>query len=443
MYNLDIFLTNTKSGKKEKFVPIDASNVRMYVCGPTVYSRPHIGNARAAVVFDTLYRVLKIKYGSVTYVRNLTDIDDKIIEASKVQGITVDELTRMVTKQYHDDILELGCLKPSIEPRARDHIDDMVNIIRLLISNGHAYIASDHVLFDVQSFDGYCDLSSRDIDEMVGGARVQVEDYKKYHADFVLWKPEEEQGLGFYSPWGYGRPGWHIECSAMSYKYLGLDFDIHGGGIDLLFPHHENERAQSCCAFPNSIFAKYWVHNGFLNIDGQKMSKSLNNIKVVEDLLNAGFDGSVIRYALLSAHYRKPLNFEDKLLEDAKKSLQKFEEAIALHDISESTDELDERALEVLFDDMNTPLLFSRMHKIASSTDRHSAQILFNIMKLLGFSKRRDNAIPKDVMDLFAEREFARKSKDWKKSDELRSILVDLGYEIRDSNDGTRIIKIL
>ncbi len=437
----DIFLTNTESGIKEKFVPIDASNIKMYVCGPTVYSRPHLGNARSAVVYDVLYRILKLKYGSVTYVRNITDIDDKIIDASKSRGIPIEDLTREVTDQYHSDIGLLGCLRPTIEPKAVDHIDDMIAIIRLLISNGNAYTVAEHVLFDIQSFGQYCGLSSRKLGDMNNGARVKVEDYKKHPGDFVLWKPEKD--YGFYSPWGYGRPGWHIECSAMSHRYLGENFDIHGGGIDLIFPHHENERAQSCCAFPGSFFAKYWIHNGFLNIDGEKMSKSLDNIKTVKDLLELGVSGRVIRYILLSSHYKKPINFDAKLIEDSKKAIAKFQEVLSLHNITSATDELDAEAIEALFNDMNTPVLFSRMHKLASLGNSESAQLLFNLMDYIGLYQNNHEEIPEKIKFIAQERFLARKNKDWKKSDELRSILVDLGYEIRDSNDGTYIIKTL
>ena len=324
---------NSLSRTKETLEPLNKGRVGMYVCGPTVYARPHIGNARSVVVYDVLFRLLRHIYGEkhVTYVRNITDVDDKINAAAIERGITIQALTAEVTQQFHDDMGALNCLRPNIEPRATEHIDGMITMIETLIHNGNAYVGSDgqHVLFDVTSASNHASwkygmLSGRTIEEQQAGARVAVESYKKHPGDFVLWKPadaQDDDSSKFDSPWGVGRPGWHIECSVMSTEYLGHSFDIHGGGADLKFPHHENEIAQSCCAHPHGAFAKLWVHNGFLTVNGEKMSKSLGNFITVKDLLDKGIKGEVIRLALLSAKYNEPLDWNDKVVSDAQKTL--------------------------------------------------------------------------------------------------------------------------
>ena len=304
--NFKIYNTLTK--EKELFQPLDRQSIKMYVCGPTVYSYAHIGNARPAVVFDVLYRFLKNIYPEVIYVRNITDVDDKINEAAKKINKPIASITKKYTDIYHQDMKSLGVLSPNHEPRVTDNISQIISMIQKILDNKKAYINDNHVLFDITSFDQYGKLSNRNTDEMLSGARVEVADYKKNPGDFVLWKPSNKDEPGWDSPWGFGRPGWHIECSSMVETYLGEEIDIHGGGQDLIFPHHENEIAQSCSAHNNKIYARYWVHNGYLNMEGEKMSKSLGNIITVKELLEQ-YDGEVIRLALLSTHYRKPINF--------------------------------------------------------------------------------------------------------------------------------------
>ncbi|MGE3932743.1 MAG: cysteine--tRNA ligase, partial [Rhodospirillaceae bacterium] len=308
---MTLHIHNTLTRTKERFEPIDPDHVRMYVCGPTVYSYAHIGNARPVVVFDVLYRLLKRTYPRVTYVRNITDVDDKIIAASKNTGDAIAAITERYTQAFHADMAALGALPPDVEPRATGHIAPMIALIEKLVAGGHAYPADGHVLFNVPSMADYGRLSGRNRDEMIAGARVEVAPYKKDPADFVLWKPSSPDQPGWDSPWGRGRPGWHLECSAMSEAHLGVPFDIHGGGLDLIFPHHENEIAQSRCAHAGGAFVRYWMHNGFLSVSGEKMSKSLGNIITVRELFEQGWKGETIRLALLSAHYRQPLDFSD------------------------------------------------------------------------------------------------------------------------------------
>ena len=320
-------LYNSLARKKEEFKPLDPAAIGMYVCGPTVYDRAHLGNARAVVVYDVLFRVLSALYPKVNYVRNITDVDDKINAAAKVNKEPISALTERTLKQFHDDMGALNCLNPTHEPRATNHIPDMIAMIEKLIANGNAYIAENHVLFAVKTDSDYGKLSGRKAEEQEAGARVAVEKYKRDAGDFVLWKPadkDDDASSIFDSPWGKGRPGWHIECSAMSSKLLGVNFDIHGGGADLKFPHHENEIAQSTCAHQGSHYARYWVHNGFLTVNGEKMSKSLGNFTTVRELLDKGIKGEVIRYALLSTHYSDPLDWNEKLIEDSQKSLDRF-----------------------------------------------------------------------------------------------------------------------
>jgi len=329
--NYQIKLFNTLTNQKETLVTCQENIVKMYVCGPTVYDRAHLGNARSVVVYDLLYRLLLQLYPQVIYVRNITDVDDKINNRAKEQKISIKELTTNVTKLYHNDVKELNTLVPSFEPKVTEHIPEIIELIDRLIKNKHAYVNDNHVLFDVSSYPDYGKLSKRKLENMIAGSRVEVPDYKKNPLDFVLWKPadhEDDPSSVFESPWGKGRPGWHIECSAMSSKYLGYDFDIHGGGADLQFPHHENEIAQSCCAYPNSHYAKYWVHNGFVTVNGEKMSKTLKNFITIHDLLELGKSGLAIRLMLLNTHYRKPFDYNDKALSDAQKTIEKFNKIV-------------------------------------------------------------------------------------------------------------------
>jgi len=362
---MPLTLYNTLTRRKEAFVPLDPSNVRVYVCGPTVYDDAHIGNARAVVVFDLLYRVLRHEYGAdhVTYVRNITDVEDKIMAAARASGQTIDQVTARTTAQFHADMAALGNLPPDIEPRATEYIPQMIALIERLIASGHAYAAEGHALFRVGSYSKYGVLSRRSRADMIAGARVEVAPYKEDPGDFVLWKPSTPDQPGWDSPWGRGRPGWHIECSAMSWKHLGETFDIHGGGIDLVFPHHENELAQSCCAFHESRMANFWMHNGFLQVEGEKMSKSLGNFVTIRELLSS-WTGAVIRYSMLQTHYRQPIDWTVSRLEQSRQELGNW---AAMYSGSEAHTDYQRRKfkketsrptqelVEALGDDLNTP----------------------------------------------------------------------------------------
>jgi cysteinyl-tRNA synthetase len=446
-----IYLYNSLTKKKEELQPIKTGKVGMYVCGPTVYDAPHIGNARSNVIYDVLYRNLIHHYGkdNVMYVRNITDVDDKINKAAQDKSITINELTDGVTEIFHDNMNNLNCLEPTIEPRATKHIDEMIRIIEKLIAKNHAYVADNHVYFSINSDPNYGKLASREIDEMISGARIAVDEHKKHAGDFVLWKPKnpgDDVSSVFSSPWGEGRPGWHIECSAMSHKYLGADFDIHGGGADLMFPHHSNEIAQSTCAFENSNFAKMWVHNGFLTVNKEKMSKSLGNFITVNDLLEKGIEGEVIRYLLLSTHYRKPLDFNEELLNIAKKSLQSFHGALeGFDDIPEIDPE--EQVIDALNNDLNTPLVLSILHGYCSDINRESdldkktksASLLKSAAKLIGLldAPQEKSLLDAEIMKLISEREIARKEKNWAKTDEIRDGLKAQGILLEDNKDGS------
>jgi cysteinyl-tRNA synthetase len=445
-----IKLHNTLTGKKDEFTPLDPKNVGMYVCGPTVYDRAHIGNARAVVVFDVLYRTLRHQYGEkhVTYVRNITDVDDKINAAAKARNIEISELTINTTKMFHDDMAALGCLPPNIEPRATENIDGMIEMCQTLIKNGNAYAAEGHVLFSVATDPKYGHLSHRSRDEMIAGARVEVAPYKKDPADFVLWKPSASDEPGWDSPWGRGRPGWHIECSVMSTKYLGATFDIHGGGADLKFPHHENEIAQSCCAYPGSQFARYWVHNGFLTVEGEKMSKSLGNFMTVHDLLEKKIKGEVIRCALLATHYSKPLDWTEKAVSDAEKMLKKLYKAASKNSggkwyypptqINEK--DLDEQFIEALRDDLNTPKAFSILHKLADNGDSAKLQACASMLGLVteAYNEHEQGNLDKSFIEQqIILRITARLSKNWAESDRIRNELAAQGIILKDNPDGT------
>ncbi len=351
---------NTLTGKKEDFIPIDKNHVKIYACGPTVYNYAHIGNARMAVVFDTLVRVLRHSYSKVTYVSNITDIDDKIIDASNESGISIEEITKKFTDIYNSDMSKLEVQAPDFQPKATEYIDEMIELISDLVKKGHAYVKNDHVLFHVPSYENYGMLSKRNREEQIAGSRVEVAPFKQDPADFVLWKPSIGNQPGWESPWGYGRPGWHTECSAMSEKTLGLPFDIHGGGRDLTFPHHENEIAQSCCSSADinnpTSYVKYWMHNGFVTVNGEKMSKSLNNITLVKDLSDK-YHGEVIRLALLSSHYRQSLDWNEKVIHQAKKLLDKlYRIKLDLDEIKHSGNEINiDDFISPMLDDINTP----------------------------------------------------------------------------------------
>lgn len=437
--NLKIY--NTLSKEKELFKPLDQKSIKMYVCGPTVYNFAHIGNARPAVVFDMLYRLLKNIYPEVIYVRNITDVDDKINEAARKLNKPISFITKKYTDIYHQDMTSLCVLRPNHEPRVTDNIDQIISMIQRILDNKKAYINDSHVLFDVTSFDEYGKLSNRDKDEMLSGARVEVADYKKYAGDFVLWKPSNKDEPGWNSPWGYGRPGWHIECSSMVETYLGEEIDIHGGGQDLIFPHHENEIAQSCSAHNSKSYARYWVHNGYLNMEGEKMSKSLGNIITVKELLEE-YDGEVIRLALLSTHYRKPINFGKSLLEQSKNILNKLYKKLN----SESDEALvSEDILIPLLDDLNTPLAISNLSKIkCSKTLKKSANFLglLNRTSEEWFALNNKSTMSKnDIELLIKQRDEARKLKNFAKADEIRDQL-DNNHVVLEDVDGKTIWRV-
>lgn len=452
---MSLVVYNTQTRAKEVFEPINADNVKMYVCGPTVYNFVHIGNARPVVVFDTLFRVLQSQYPQVTYARNITDIDDKIMKAAHASGESIAELTARFASEFEKDMAALNNLQPTIVPYATHHVSDMINMVAELVNKGHAYAAQGHVLFDVKSMPDYGKLSNQSIDAMLEGARVEVASYKKYAGDFVLWKPSNENEPGWDSPWGRGRPGWHLECSAMIEKHLGNTIDIHGGGRDLIFPHHENEVAQSECAHGGEQYVKYWMHNGYINIGGEKMSKSLGNFKTVRDLLGS-YKGEVIRYALLSAQYRSELDFSLDLLEQSAASLDSLYGALRKveHIEEASVDFAKSPAYSALLDDINTPQALSELHQLAKRLnkegDEDSAAVkgeLLAIGNLMGvlqqdpeqWFKSSVNAeiTAAEIDTLIAERLQARANKNWARSDEIRDILLAQGVVLEDSKAGT------
>lgn len=455
----DINIYNTLTRTKETFQPINPSHVRVYACGPTVYDYAHIGNARMAVTFDLLVRVLKRVFPKVTYVSNITDIDDKIIQASKSSGLPIEELTKKYTKIYNEDMKSLGVNLPDIQPKATDHIQDMINLIQSLINNGHAYEAQGHVLFDVLSFPAYGGLSGRSREDQIAGARVEVAPYKKDAADFVLWKPSTDEQPGWESPWGRGRPGWHIECSAMSEQHLGLPFDIHGGGADLKFPHHENEIAQSCCAYGNnddlSAFSKYWVHNGFLTVNSEKMSKSLGNITLVHNLLEE-MPGETVRLTLLSAHYRQPLDWSKDALMSSQRLLDRLYNILnQSKNVQPEESELPEQFFSALCDDINTPLAIAEMNKLAkelaNADDKDKPLLkgkLLQAAHLLGVLSANPqewlgfNAQNSEIDDLVQERENARKNKDFQLADQIRDQLLEQGVIVEDTPKGPQWKKV-
>ncbi|QDL92640.1 cysteine--tRNA ligase [Paroceanicella profunda] len=437
----EIQLYNTASRRKDAFAPIDPDNVRMYVCGPTVYDRAHIGNARPVVVFDTLFRLLRHVHGEghVTYVRNFTDVDDKINAKSAATGRPIRDITDETIQWYLDDMGALGALEPTEMPRCTDYIGEMVAMSERLIDKGFAYAAEGHVLFDVSSDPNYGSLSHRSLDEMMEGARVEVAPYKRGAMDFVLWKPSSEDEPGWDSPWGRGRPGWHIECSAMAEALLGETFDIHGGGIDLSFPHHENERAQSCCAHGTDRMAQVWMHNGFLMVEGEKMSKSLGNFFTVRDLLDQGYPGEVIRFVLLSTHYRKPMDWTAKAAEEAEKTLRKWR---ALTD-GVAPGDADPEAVAALADDLNTPRAIAALHALAGRGDAAALAASAALLGFLGDGMGDWAAAPAAEADvsarieaLLAERLAARKAKDFARADAIRDAFAAAGVIVKDTAQG-------
>ena len=446
-------LFNTLSGIKERLEAIDPKHLKIYACGPTVYNYAHIGNARMAVVFDTLVRTLRLIYPKVTYVSNITDIDDKIIEAAKEQNVEITSITEKYTKIYNDDMLKLNVLAPDIQPKATEYIPEMIELIVELIEKDFAYEKEGHVLFHVPTYQNYGKLSKRNRDEQIAGSRVEVAPFKKDPADFVLWKPSTEEQPGWESPWGVGRPGWHTECSAMSKKTLGLPFDIHGGGRDLIFPHHENEIAQSCCTSasieePDS-YAKYWMHNGFVTINGEKMAKSLGNIILVKDLAE-NYHGEVIRLALLSSHYRQGLDWNEKVIHQAKKLINKlYQIKDELDDVTISNkNENNLDAISVLLDDLNTPGLITELNNIvkeynSSNSDKENLKSRLSVISsVLGILEDKTfKEIPEElknkINDMILKRSEAKNNKDFKTADAIRDQLIELGVEINDSSDGT------
>ena len=456
--HLDYHLFNTLSGKKEILKPSDPQHVKIYACGPTVYNYAHIGNARMAVVFDTFVRTLRFIFPKVTYVSNITDIDDKIIESAVEQNVEISVITKKFTKIYNEDMAKLNVLAPDVQPKATEYIPEMIDLIKELIEKDFAYEKDGHVLFHVPTYENYGKLSNRIKDEQIAGSRVDVADFKKDPADFVLWKPSTGVQPGWESPWGIGRPGWHTECSAMSEKTLGLPLDIHGGGRDLIFPHHENEIAQSCCtAAENSnpeSYAKYWMHNGFVTIDGEKMSKSLGNIILVNELTQK-YHGEVIRLALLSTHYRQALDWNDNVIHQAKKLLDKLYSLLnELNDVKESK-EPDNDLIEILLDDLNTPGLMANINKLLKNAESleegdkpNLKSNLLLIGKLMGILEDKSyNQISSEFKDkvdnLIEDRSNAKKKRDFELADKIRSELIDLGIEINDSPEGTtwKVIK--
>ena len=452
--NLKIF--NTLNSQKEEFSPLDSDHIKLYACGPTVYNYAHIGNARMAVVFDTIVRTLRVLYPKVTYVSNITDIDDKIIDAAKEAGVEISAITEKYTQIYNEDMSRLNVLEPDVQPKATEYIPEMIELIIDLIEKDFAYEKDGHVLFHVPSYNNYGKLSNRNREEQIAGSRVEVAPFKKDPSDFVLWKPSDDTQPGWDSPWGVGRPGWHTECSAMSEKTLGLPFDIHGGGRDLIFPHHENEIAQSCCSTgnindPNS-YAKYWMHNGFVTINGEKMSKSLGNIILVKDLTDK-YHGEVVRLSLLSSHYRQGLDWNEKIAHQSNKLLTKLYDIVNdLSDvkISEKLD-VESGGISALMDDFNTPGLIAELNKIAKeynskekedlnkTTIKSKLILIGSVLGILqdkSFNKASDELREK-VELLIKERLDAKNQKDFDLADKIRNELLDLGVEIKDTSDGT------
>ena len=442
---MDIFLTNNLTNKKEQFIPKDKKNIGMYVCGPTVYDDPHIGNARPLVIFDILFKLLKNSFSKVTYVRNITDIDDKIIKSSQDQKISAKELTEKVTSNFFEDCNFLNCENPTHQPKATEHIDLMIEMINQLIKKGFAYENNKHVYFEVKKFSDYGRLSNKKLEDLIAGSRVEVSDNKKNSEDFVLWKPSNTDEPSWDSPWGKGRPGWHLECSAMSKKFLGNEFDIHGGGIDLIFPHHENEIAQSRCANNTKIFAKYWVHNAFITMSNEKMAKSQGNILKIKNFRKK-LSGQVIRLALMTAHYRQPLDWSDKLLNDCQNTLDKW---YRVYSSDVKSVKVPDEVLKPLYEDLNTPGYIANLHELYEKAKKDSEKELFiSACKFIGLFNEDQNQWEKykknkaligeeQINNKIQLRNKARANKDYAEADKIRDELLDKGILIEDKDGKT------
>jgi len=442
---MDIFLTNNLTNKKEQFIPRERENVGMYVCGPTVYDDPHIGNARPLVIFDILFKILKNNFPKVTYVRNITDIDDKIILSSQKLKITSKELTQKITESFFEDCRFLNCENPTHQPKATEHIDLMIQMINGLIKKGYAYENNKHVYFEVKKFPDYGKLSNKKLEDLIAGSRVEISDNKKNSEDFVLWKPSSKDEPYWDSPWGPGRPGWHLECSAMSKKILGDEFDIHGGGIDLIFPHHENEIAQSRCANDTRSFANYWIHNAFITMSNEKMAKSQGNILKIKEFRKK-MSGQVIRLALMSAHYRQPLDWNDKLLIDCENTLDKWYQ-ISLNNFNSV--KVPDEILKPLYEDLNTPGFIANLHTLYEKANKGESKDLFisacqfvgllneTNEQWLNFKKNRVSLSETEIDKMINLRNKARENKDYKEADRIRNELLDKGVLIEDKDGKT------
>ncbi len=442
---MDIFLTNNLSNKKELFAPIKKANVRMYVCGPTVYDDPHIGNARPLVIFDILFKLLKNNFPKVTYVRNITDIDDKIIKSSQEQKTSTKELTEKVTLSFLKDCEFLNCENPTHQPKATEHINLMIEMINDLIKKGFAYENKNHVYFEVKKFSDYGKLSKKNLEDLIAGSRVEISENKKNSEDFVLWKPSNNDEPAWDSPWGKGRPGWHLECSAMSKKFLGNKFDIHGGGIDLIFPHHENEIAQSRCANDTKVFANYWIHNAFITMSNEKMAKSQGNILKIKDFRDK-ISGQIIRLALMSAHYKQPLDWNNKLLSNCESTLDKW---YKVYSSSSKSIKVPNEILKPLYEDLNTPGYIANLHKLFEKANKgENVDLFISACKFIGlmnenaeewneFKKKRVSITESEIENMLSLRDKARKNKNYKEADRIRNELLDKGVLIEDKDGKT------
>ena len=442
---MDIFLTNNLNNKKELFTPKEKANVGMYVCGPTVYDDPHIGNARPLVIFDILFKILKNNFSKVTYVRNITDIDDKIIKSSRELKISTKELTEKVTSSFLKDCEFLNCENPTHQPKATEHIDLMIEMINELIKKGFAYENNKHVYFEVKKFTDYGKLSNKNLEDLIAGSRVEISENKKNSEDFVLWKPSNNDEPAWDSPWGKGRPGWHLECSAMSKKFLGNEFDIHGGGIDLIFPHHENEIAQSRCANDTKVFANYWVHNAFITLSNEKMAKSQGNILKIKDFRNK-LSGQIIRLALMSAHYKQPLDWNDQLLSDCENTLDKW---YKVYSPNLKSVKVSDEILKPLYEDLNTPGYIANLHKLYEKANKgENIELFVSACKFIGlmnetieqwneFKKKRVSITESEIENMLSLRDKARENKNYKEADRIRDELLDKGVLIEDKDGKT------
>ncbi len=442
---MDIFLTNNLTNKKEQFIPKNKEKIGMYVCGPTVYDDPHIGNARPLVVFDILYKLLKNNFPNVTYVRNITDIDDKIIKSSQEQKISTKELTEKVTSGFLKDCDFLNCENPTHQPKATEHIDLMIEMITELIKKGFAYENQKHVYFEVKKFSDYGKLSNKNLDDLIAGSRIEISENKKNSEDFVLWKPSINDEPYWDSPWGKGRPGWHLECSAMSKKFLGNEFDIHGGGIDLIFPHHENEIAQSRCANETKVFAKYWIHNAFITMSNEKMAKSQGNILKIKDFRNK-ISGQIIRLALMSTHYKQPLDWNDKLLSDCENTLDKW---YRVYSSDLKSIKVPNEILKPLYEDLNTPGYIANLHNLFEKASKgEDINLFISACQFIGlmnessqqwnnFKKNKASINASEIENMLKLREKARENKNYKEADSIRDELLDKGVLIEDKDGKT------